>query len=858
MAPSAPDHIKKVIRAHGYHHLASMAVLLSSMCTPLLTTNLEQKMPWTLLEAGTDTFGGEQFSLFYVHPGFTDLGACDRDGQIAHLPKSSVEFISQQVNALCGEPPTSSSMTTSCSRAAALNLMHYQPKQLVQDSERIQQAVATQRPAILAGHWTPISEKQLAQFAESQFRDGRVFVFTCGAQDQQATNDLLPSHFFMKLGTGPRNKAVHLVTNDKTLARMFFNVPWHHDGDSFEKNLSSTSSVLSSLSDASRTLAADPSWMHQCVQKLRPGWTAVATATQDHTHFMLLSSATSSSGDRTTKPPTSLKTFPLSSVMCTSRSSTSLPRNRTSWSNTSSPWNRTSWSSTSSPRNRTSWSSTSLPWNRTSWSSGTKHIMATGNTEVENLDEEMRVEASEDQDEVQRQLKPLSSEVSQLADQLDDFKKHDEFGPFSLDPQLRREIFKIHRNLNHPARDTFIRALRNAEVKPEVLEWTKEFFKCPVCDAHPRPSPARPAHLMKALEFNAVVGIDLLYMKIFDKEETFLNILDHGTGFMMVARCADAQSRAVQEKFWDQWIKHYGNPLMILCDKGPEFFDEPFQEALAQGGTAVHFTDAASPWQNGRVERSGATFKSKLKAIIYEGAVIPEEIDQAVAQVVAAHNQLYDKAGFSPNQRVFGRSLRLPASILSDDKLDAELLQEAAGDTMKRSWQLRELAQREWLKAMDRSAVARSRRANLRRTDERSRNLRPGQWVFVWRRLENQPRWIGPGSLVAMAPGGTSWWVNMRGRLWKVSAEQLRPATSEENLGEALAQEVHRDLQRQLARPRRPRLPGRHRGRGARQKRRKTTTPRTPTSTRTTSSAQCPLDHPTEENTPKTQLLLHR
>ena len=141
MAPSAPDHIKKVIRAHGYHHLASMAVLLSSMCTPLLTTNLEQKMPWTLLEAGTDTFGGEQFSLFYVHPGFTDLGACDRDGQIAHLPKSSFEFISQQVNALCGEPPTSSSMTTSCSRAAALNLMHYQPKQLVQDSERIQQAV---------------------------------------------------------------------------------------------------------------------------------------------------------------------------------------------------------------------------------------------------------------------------------------------------------------------------------------------------------------------------------------------------------------------------------------------------------------------------------------------------------------------------------------------------------------------------------------------------------------------------------------------------------------------------------------------------------------------------------------------
>ena len=44
-----------------------------------------------------------------------------------------------------------------------------------------------------------------------------------------------------------------------------------------------------------------------------------------------------------------------------------------------------------------------------------------------------------------------------------------------------------------------------------------------------------------------------------------------------------------------------------------------------------------------------------------------------------------DRHGFSPEQRVFGRSLRLPASIILDDVLDKALMVMAASDPIKRN-----------------------------------------------------------------------------------------------------------------------------------------------------------------------------
>eukprot|EP00439_Symbiodinium_sp_Y106_P036075 s1200_g4.t1 len=51
----------------------------------------------------------------------------------------------------------------------------------------------------------------------------------------------------------------------------------------------------------------------------------------------------------------------------------------------------------------------------------------------------------------------------------------------SLPPDLRREVYRIHRNLGHPERAAFCRALKRAGAKPEVIQYAKHVFQCPIC-----------------------------------------------------------------------------------------------------------------------------------------------------------------------------------------------------------------------------------------------------------------------------------------------------------------------------------------------------------------------------------------
>ncbi|CAE7497850.1 MOD1, partial [Symbiodinium microadriaticum] len=390
-------------------------------------------------------------------------------------------------------------------------------------------------------------------------------------------------------------------------------------------------------------------------------------------------------------------------------------------------------------------------------------------------DEEMRFgprEGDEDGDEavqeVRRGLRPItaSEQVIRAMKEVDDFRMHEESGKYSLHPPLRRELFKVHRNLGHPAKDVFLRALKHSGTREDVLQWTKEHFRCPLCEASRRPSSARPAHLAKTLQFNAIMAIDLFYLNLFGAERVFLVCVDHGTGLVQAALCADARSTTVKDVFATTWIEPFGHPELVISDLGPEFFGEPFQEYLASAGTALHFTDAMSPWQNGRAERAVQSVKSKLKTVIADTTATLDELEICLTQAL---------------------SLQM-----------IRWVQEAAGDEMKRTWEIREAAQLAWLKKSDQAAVQKARRVLTRKSDEKSAALHPGQWVYVWRRTENKYGWTGPGSLVAPCPGGNSWWLNMKDRLWKVNVEQLRSATNEENLGAAMAQELHRDLLRQL------------------------------------------------------------
>eukprot|EP00974_Lingulodinium_polyedra_P048186 4625677-Lingulodinium_polyedra.AAC.1 len=54
-------------------------------------------------------------------------------------------------------------------------------------------------------------------------------------------------------------------------------------------------------------------------------------------------------------------------------------------------------------------------------------------------------------------------------------------------------VQKVHVNLAHPSRDQFLRALRAARAKPEVLHYVKTAHRCSACEALARPRPSRRA-----------------------------------------------------------------------------------------------------------------------------------------------------------------------------------------------------------------------------------------------------------------------------------------------------------------------------------------------------------------------------
>ena len=355
---------------------------------------------------------------------------------------------------------------------------------------------------------------------------------------------------------------------------------------------------------------------------------------------------------------------------------------------------------------------------------------------------------------------------------------------------IRRELFRVHRNLGHPDNATLARALKHAGAKPEYIRWVRCGFECAICAQKRRPMSHRPAHLhSRSMPFNEVIGVDLFYIQ----RRTYLNILDWGTNLQWVEILPDRTSATVARAMAMSWFGHYGPPAMVICDQGPEFTGREFCDLMGDQGVVIHFTDVNSPWQNSRTEKAGGVFKSRLAKVCQEASVITEgELKIAVAETAWMHNKFYDRSGYSPHQRVFGSSLRMPGSLLTDDGLDREFLEVPITDEMKRAREIREKAAKAWMENQDYEAVSRAAKANTRTVDKIP--IKPNDRVFVWRSTKDFVGWSGPGVVIQVTDNGRSLWISLRGYLMKASREQTRLATGEESFGVELQRILSREL----------------------------------------------------------------
>ena len=73
------------------------------------------------------------------------------------------------------------------------------------------------------------------------------------------------------------------------------------------------------------------------------------------------------------------------------------------------------------------------------------------------------------------------------------------------------------------------------------------------------------------------------------------------------------------------------------------------------------------------------------KACSLEAPTTEAEVNELIDFTFAELNRRVGRAGFSPGQRVFGRQLRLPSSLLEDDFIDPYMIAQDAGHEMRRS-----------------------------------------------------------------------------------------------------------------------------------------------------------------------------
>ena len=279
----------------------------------------------------------------------------------------------------------------------------------------------------------------------------------------------------------------------------------------------------------------------------------------------------------------------------------------------------------------------------------------------------------------------------------------------------KREVFKIHRGVGHPPANDFGRALRHAGCHRHLVRWAVKEMRCPTCEARVRPATRRPGALPRCLRFKQTVGTDLVEFKEGPFDVTLLNVVCWGTGYQMVIEMPDKTSSGVKRAFANTWIKHCGWPELVVTDQGPEFIGHEFANYIGENGCLQHYIDSQSPWQQGRTERAGGSFKEDLRDVINECAIITKgDFDIALAQAVDARNRYVNRSGFSAHQRVFGSAIRLPGSLMSDDPIDRLALHEDPSTEFKRSSEIRESAQRALFKNSDSVAVHSAAKARSR------------------------------------------------------------------------------------------------------------------------------------------------
>lgn len=137
-------------------------------------------------------------------------------------------------------------------------------------------------------------------------------------------------------------------------------------------------------------------------------------------------------------------------------------------------------------------------------------------------------------------------------------------------------------------------------------------------------------------------------------------MIDYFTKAAEIVLVDSKDARTVAHAFYDNWVCRYGCPRFLTTDNGTEFRVE-FVHLLERLGIFHILAAAKHPQSNGAIERFNRTLKKQIKTHCHD---FPKQWPEFLPQLRQAYMQKRHSAtGFSPNEMLFGKALRLPVAV---------------------------------------------------------------------------------------------------------------------------------------------------------------------------------------------------
>lgn len=179
-------------------------------------------------------------------------------------------------------------------------------------------------------------------------------------------------------------------------------------------------------------------------------------------------------------------------------------------------------------------------------------------------------------------------------------------------------------------------------------------------------------HVLPVQKAFQTVYMDLItpIHETYTANKVIITLIDGYTRYGIAKACPRVLSEHLVDFVKDEVLLRHGLVERIVCDNGPVFRSQMFQDAMKKLGIEISFTCPYNPQANGRVERWNGTLKAILKKYTDKAQF---EWDKHVQKAVYSYNiTKHESTKYSPYELLYGRTNRSPLNIQDSEEYHFE------------------------------------------------------------------------------------------------------------------------------------------------------------------------------------------